>query len=113
MDNLYLDIKRQLEPFKDRVFYYGLTEIEVTDIEQKIGKAFPIYFREFLKVFGVRQDFVFGLLRREIDFIEQTNYLPDEIKKSFNSLNDFFFTPDRFLKPVRCIYSLKLQNLII
>lgn len=88
MDNLYIDIKQQLEPFKDKVFYYGLTETEVTDIEKKIGKTFPIYFREFLKTFGVRQDFVFGLLRREIDFIEQTNYLPDEIKKSFILIGD-------------------------
>jgi hypothetical protein len=88
MDNLYIDIKRQLEPFKDKVFYYGLTETEVTDFEQKIGKTFPSYFREFLHVFGVRQDFVFGLLPREIDFIERTNYLPDEIKKSFILIGD-------------------------
>lgn len=88
MDNLYIDIKRQLEPFKDKVFYYGLTETEVINIEQKIGKTFPIYFREFLKAFGVRQDFVFGLLMREIDFIERTNYLPEEIKKSFILIGD-------------------------
>ncbi|NOT50974.1 MAG: SMI1/KNR4 family protein [Chitinophagaceae bacterium] len=88
MDNLYIDIKRQLEPFKDKVFYYGLTENEVTDIEQKLGKAFPIYFREFLKLFGVRQDFVFGLLRKEIEFVGRTDYLPDEIKKSFILIGD-------------------------
>jgi hypothetical protein len=88
MDTLYTDIKRQLEPFKDKVFYYGLTETEVVDIEQKLGKAFPIYFREFLKIFGARQDFVFGLLTRENDFVEQSEYLPDEIKKSFILIGD-------------------------
>jgi len=88
MDNFYIDIKQQLETFKDKVFYYGLTETEVKDIEQKIGKSFPIYFREFLKVFGVRQDFVFGLLSREIDFIERNSYLPTEIKKSFILIGD-------------------------
>ncbi|MBN8667242.1 MAG: SMI1/KNR4 family protein [Chitinophagales bacterium] len=88
MDKLYIDIKRQIEPFRDKVFYHGLTETEVTDIEQKIGNKFPTYFREFLKIFGVRQDFVFGLFTREIDFVERTNYLPDELKKSFILIGD-------------------------
>jgi len=84
----YTEIKRQLAPFKDTVFYHGLPETEVMDIEQKISKQFPIYFREFLKTFGVRQDFVFGLLTREIDFIEHTHYLPKEIRKSFILIGD-------------------------
>jgi hypothetical protein len=88
MNNPYLDIKRQLEPFNNKVFYFGLTETQVIDIEQEIGQTFPIYFRDFLKVFGVRQDLVFGLLRNEIDFIERTNYLPNDIKKSFILIGD-------------------------
>lgn len=65
-----------------------MTETEVTEIEKEIGKTFPIYFREFLKIFGVRQDFVFGLLTKETDFIKLTNYLPDEIRKSFILIGD-------------------------
>lgn len=56
MNSFYENIKQQLEPYKDIVFYYGLSEPEVTGIETEIGKRFPVYFREFLKVFGVRQD---------------------------------------------------------
>jgi hypothetical protein len=88
MSAFYSEILRQLEPFKDKVFFHALTEAEVTDIEKKTGKPFPIYFREFLKTFGVRQDFVFGLLTRENDFIERTKYLPDEVKKSYVLVGD-------------------------
>lgn len=88
MSVFYSEILRQLEPFKDKVFFHGLTEAEVTDIEKKIGRPFPIYFREFLKTFGVRQDFVFGLLSIENDFIERTKYLPDEVKKSYVLVGD-------------------------
>jgi hypothetical protein len=82
------DIKLQLEPYKDRVFYHGLTETGISDIEKEIGSSIPAYFREFLKIFGVRQDFVFGLLRRERDFIENTNYLPADVKKSYIVIGD-------------------------
>lgn len=88
MDKLYLEIQRQLEPFRDKVFYQGLNESEVKDIEQAIGKIFPLYFREFLKIFGVKQDFVFGLLTREIDFVENSRYLPVEVKASFILIGD-------------------------
>lgn len=88
MDTFYTDIKRQIEPYKNKVFYHGLTETEVSDNEKKIGKSFPIYFREFLKTFGVRQDFVFGMLTRENDFIKQTKYLPDEVRKSHVLIGD-------------------------
>lgn len=88
MNSTYTDILQQLEPYKDVVFYYALTEDEVLNIETNIGKRFPIYFREFLKVFGVRQDFVFGLLRKQADFIQQTEFLPEDAKKSFVIIGD-------------------------
>lgn len=88
MNSFYSALLQQLEPFKDKVFYYALTENEVTAIENKIGKRFPFYFREFLKTFGIRQDFVFGLINREIDFEMQTGFLPDEIKKSYIVIGD-------------------------
>lgn len=88
MSNYYKDIERQLEPFRDKVFYHGLTEAEVLAIEQKIGKIFPIHFREFLKTFGVRQDFIFGLISREGDFENNTKYLPEHIKTSYIVIGD-------------------------
>ena len=88
MNMTYIDIIREIEPYKDKVYFYGLTEEEVSNIEINIENKFPNYFREFLKIFGVRQDLVFGLLRKEDDFIEKAEYLPDDIKKSFVIIGD-------------------------
>ncbi|MDA3616004.1 SMI1/KNR4 family protein [Polluticaenibacter yanchengensis] len=57
-------------------------------MKKKIENKFPNYFRTFLKIFGVRQDLVFGLLNRAEDFIKLTEYLPNDIKKSFVVIGD-------------------------
>jgi hypothetical protein len=88
MESFYQDILKKIEPHKDKVFYHGLKESEILEIEKKIGKKFPFYFQEFLKTFGVRQDFVFGLIENENTFIENFEYLPNEIKKSFILIGD-------------------------
>lgn len=85
---MYTDLKKQLEEYNNTVFYYGLTEDKISGIEKSIGKKFPAYFREFLKTFGVRQDFVFGLLENEKIFVDKMSYLPDDIKKSFVVIGD-------------------------
>lgn len=85
---MYTELKEQLEKYKDIVFYYGLTEDKISVIEEQMENKFPIYFREFLKIFGVRQDFVFGLLDKEKSFVEKMSYLPDNIKKSFVIIGD-------------------------
>lgn len=76
----YDKILQQLTPYKDIVFYYGLTEDAILEIEQKIHTRFPSYFREFLKIFGVRQDWVFELITDENTFIKRTAYLPQQIR---------------------------------
>jgi hypothetical protein len=88
MDINYQDILRQLEPYKSKVFFYGMADDVISGIEKKINSKFPSYFREFLKIFGVRQDFVFGLIHREIDFVELSEFLPDNIKKKFVLVGD-------------------------
>lgn len=88
MKTTYKDILQQIEPYKDRVCFHGLTEVEILNIEKNIENRFPNYFREFLKIFGVRQDLFFGLLSKEDDFLQQTEYLPNEIKKSFVVIGD-------------------------
>lgn len=82
MSFLYDKMLQKLSPFGDYVFYYGLTESELVDLEQSIQQKFPCYFREFLKLFGVRQDFVFGLLSRESDFLSATQSLPGDIRNN-------------------------------
>lgn len=84
----YSDIIRKIEPHKDKVFYYPLTENEVKDLEQRTGKLFPDYYREFLKTFGLIQDLVFGLLRNAKAFVKRTNFLPNEVNDSFVLVGD-------------------------
>lgn len=88
MDPLYKDLLQQLAPYRDMVYYYGLTEQEVSAIEREIGQRFPGYFREFLKTFGVRQDLVFGLFKKEKDFATQKEYLPKNLKKNYVLIGD-------------------------
>jgi len=88
MSTFYTNIQEQIEPYKEIVFYCGLTELEVRYIEKKIDKSFPVYFREFLKTFGVRQDLVFGLFSRENDLIEQNSHLSDKVRGSYSVIGD-------------------------
>jgi hypothetical protein len=83
MNQFYKNIIQQIEPFKDRVFYFGLPEAEVLEIELQLDLRFPVYFREFLKTFGVKQDLVFGLITSVTDFAERTKYLPETIRRSY------------------------------
>lgn len=78
----YDKIIENLHPFRDHVFYYGLSETELTYLEQSIQQKFPDYYRNFLKLFGVRQDWVFGLLSRESDFVRARHNLA-KLKASF------------------------------
>ena len=84
----YDEIKQQIEPLRNKVFYFALTEEEILNIEIKISNKFPKYFRDFLKIFGVRQDFVFELLKKEDDFVQKTEYLPKSLRDSFVVIGD-------------------------
>ena len=88
MNKVYTEILRQIEPYKDTIYFHGLTEEEVLNIEKNSKSKFPNYFREFLKIFGVRQDLFFGLLNKEDDFVQKKEYLPNHIKKSFVIIGD-------------------------
>ncbi|ACU60960.1 SMI1/KNR4 family protein [Chitinophaga pinensis] len=84
----YDKILEELYPFRDYVFYYGLSDSELTDLEQSIAQKFPDYYRDFLKLFGVRQDFVFGLLSRESDFVSAACNLPIDIRDKYVVVGD-------------------------
>ena len=84
----YDKIVEKLRPFRDYVFYYGLSDYELTDLEESIQQKFPDYYRDFLKLFGLRQDFVFGLLSRESDFVSATIDLPMDIRDKYVVIGD-------------------------
>lgn len=88
MDPFYKDLLEQLTPYRDLVYYYGLTEHEIATIEREISQKFPGYFREFLKTFGVRQDLVFGLYAKEKDFAAQKEYLPKNLRRTYILIGD-------------------------
>ncbi len=83
MEDTYTDILLKLEPYKDKAFYFPLTDNEVDNLEKQIGQRFPAYFKKFLLTFGIRQDFVFELFTREQDFVTEHNYLPKSLQKHF------------------------------
>jgi len=60
-----------------------LTSDEVDKLEKQIGQRFPAYFRQFLLTFGIRQDFVFELFKREQDFVDEYKYLPKSLRQHF------------------------------
>jgi len=84
---MYTQLEKQLEEYHNIVFYKGLSEEAITTIEKDINKRFPFYFREFLKTFGVMQDFVFGLMTSKDRFYSQ-NDLPKEIQQSYILIGD-------------------------
>lgn len=66
----YNELLIKLKPVLNKLFYLNLSEIQVEDLESKIGKAFPEYYRNFLKYFGYQQDFVTGLFTDHYSFVE-------------------------------------------
>lgn len=84
MHNNYTDnIILKLEPYKDKAFYFPSTNQEIESIEKQIRLKFPDYFRNFLLTFGIRQDFVFELFKKDRDFVDYHSYLPKNIRKHF------------------------------
>jgi len=83
MEITYADILLKLEPYKDKAFWFPLSDTEIKGLEKQIGQSFPSYFRKFLRTFGIRQDFVFELLNREQDFIAEYKYLPKSLRQYF------------------------------
>lgn len=83
MDTTYTDIQLKLEPYKDKAFYFPLSLNEVTNLQKQIGQNFPDYYRQFLLTFGIRQDFVFELFKREEDFADQYKWLPKKLRRDF------------------------------
>ncbi|MFT3705238.1 MAG: hypothetical protein QM802_22920 [Agriterribacter sp.] len=76
------DILLKLEPY-NKAFYFPSTAHEIGLIEKQISQKFPDYFKQFLLTFGIRQDFVFELFKRERDIIDNHSYLPHSLQKHF------------------------------
>lgn len=84
----FQEIQQQLIPYQDKVYYHGVPEAEIADLEQQLARPLPGYFREFLGIFGFHQDIVFGLYYRTGDLIERAKYLPEEIQERYILIGD-------------------------
>lgn len=73
----FQNILEQIKSVENQVFYIGLTDDEVKNLEFKINKQFPTYYREFLKTFGFQQDLVKGLFTNVDEFLEHNGYLEE------------------------------------
>jgi hypothetical protein len=83
MQPSYTNILKKIDPYKDKAFWFPMGESEIKDLEKRIGQNFPSYFKQFLLTFGIRQDFVFDLFRREQDYIDEYSFLPKRFRKHF------------------------------
>ena len=88
MYQLYKEIVKQLEPYKDKVFFQPLKKNELALLENNIGQHFPEYYRQFLLSFGMQQDFVYELIKQEQDFVAAYSYLPESVA-AFPDGDDF------------------------
>ncbi len=75
--SFYLEQRSRLENFDDRIFYHPMTVSEIYGSEAKIGYPLPPYFRDFLAVFGVKQDILPWLLWTDGAFFIPGGLLPE------------------------------------
>ncbi|MGY3087230.1 hypothetical protein ACVWYF_000256 [Hymenobacter sp. UYAg731] len=72
----YQSLLTELLPYADKVAFLPLTDGEIDKLEGLAEHRFPAFYREYLRTFGLMQDFVFGLLERPSDFKDTRAYLP-------------------------------------
>jgi len=70
-------IQEQLQDLDNQVFYSGLSEIEIQELQDNLQKKFPSYYYTFLQIFGFQQDFVEGLFINKALFLEHNQSMED------------------------------------
>lgn len=86
------EILMDLIPYKNKVFLCPLNIEEVTELEKIYNRRFPDYYRYFLTRIGIRQDFVFGFLRRKYDFSNVSEFISskDYFRFGYNGGEDYW-----------------------
>lgn len=79
----YGHLLAQIAPYKDKVFMCPLDETEISMLEKSLGSQFPGHFREFLLIFGLRQDLVPDIFDKEREFVDLYNWLPGKYRRKF------------------------------
>lgn len=84
----FVGLLQELEPYRDKFYYTPLSEEEILATEKRVKVTFPEYFRKFLKIFGLRQDLVFGLYDSLGALVDRVENLPDEISQKYIPFGD-------------------------
>lgn len=73
----YIALSERLDGLTENVFFHGMTKDEITECEKSIGYLLPPYFRDFLLVFGVKQDLLPWLNWTDGEFLIAGMPLPE------------------------------------
>ena len=84
----YESLLTDLAPYADKVAYTPLSSQEIDHLEDLAGHRFPSFYRDYLRSFGLLQDFVFGLLQRADDFETTRAYLAEADKARYIAIGD-------------------------
>ena len=66
----------RLKEFDSKVFFSPIKESEAREIERRLNRKLPQYYREFLMTIGLKQDVIFGLIDKVSDFDPLIDFLP-------------------------------------
>ncbi|MDL5051422.1 SMI1/KNR4 family protein [Oscillatoria amoena NRMC-F 0135] len=84
----FVRLLQELQPYADKFYYTPLSEEEILATEERLHITFPEYFKQFLKIFGLRQDLVFGLYDSLEAVASKVENLPDEISQKYIPFGD-------------------------
>lgn len=73
-----LILRDQLFGYEDRIFYHPLTEAEIRETEERQEFLFPPYFRDFLSIFGLKQDILQWMVWGEGSFSIPQTFLQED-----------------------------------
>jgi len=87
MEINYKQILEQIKPFEEEVFYMGLAEQEVQELQFEINTDIPPYYLGFLRNFGFLQDFVAGLFTNKKLFVDYNTFFKEVYNTDLGSEN--------------------------
>jgi len=74
---------QKLEKYPDQGVITPLNESEIEQIERTLGKELPLFFKEYLRKIGLKQDVVWGVLEQVQDFDRLDDFLPEGTTSQF------------------------------
>jgi len=77
-----------LKEFDSKVVISPIKESEAREIERRLNRKLPQYYREFLMTIGLKQDVIFGLIDKVGDFDPLFDFLPKGQAKKYFRFGD-------------------------